>query len=121
LPRPWTEPRALVLYKSALVLYKRWSLRAGVDVRDVAALVQRETLPAYRRLSAEVTLGLEVALDDTSVMAIQRWSSRAAHEAVTSSDHYTAWWTGYGPLLARWDDLVEFDSEWSSLEVDLLP
>lgn len=105
----------------ALMLYKRWRLRDGVEVRDIAALVQREILPTYRRLSAEVTLGLEVSLDGASVIAIQRWSSPTAHDAATSSGHFTQWWTDYEPLLARWDRLVEFDAEWSSIDVPLQP
>lgn len=102
-----------------LVLYKRWSLRAGVEVEDVLALVQREVQPAYRRLSGQVQLGLELSLDGSSVVAIQRWSSQEVHAATVSGMSYSEWWADYEPRLAQWDRLVEFVSEWSSVEMEL--
>ena len=102
-----------------LVLYKRWTLRAGASVDDVAALVREHIAPAYRRLSPEVTLHLEVALDNRSIVAIQRWSSTAAHRAATSAGTYATWWSEYESALQQWDQLVDLTSEWSSLEVDL--
>lgn len=102
-----------------LVLYKRWRLRPGVTLEDVVALVQRQVLPAYQRLSSEATLGLELALDGTSVVAIQRWSSSDAQEAVVSADGYTNRWASYEPSLKEWDRLVEFVDEWSAVDVDL--
>lgn len=102
-----------------LVLYKRWSLRAGVSADDVAALVREQIQPAYRRLSPEVTLGLEVAVDHRSIVAIQRWTSTAAHQAATSAKTYATWWAEYEPSLQQWDQLVDLTSEWSTFDVDL--
>lgn len=102
-----------------LVLYKRWKLRPDVRPEDVVALVQQQVLPAYQRLSDDVTLGLELSLDGTSVVAIQRWVSSDAQEAAASSDGYAKWWADYQPSLAEWDRLLEFVCEWSTLDVDL--
>jgi hypothetical protein len=94
-----------------LVLYKRWSLRAGVDVEDVLDLVRREVQPAHRRLSGQVQLALELSLDGSSVVAIQRWPSQEVHAATVSGPSYSEWWADYEPRLAAWDRLVEFVSE----------
>ena len=102
-----------------LVLHKRWRLRTGVTLEDVEDLVRRQILPAYRRLSGEVELGLELALDGRSVVAIQRWSSSRAHRAAMSGDGYASWWIGYEPTLVEWDRLVVLVDEWNSLDVDL--
>ena len=59
-----------------LVLHKRWRLRDGVTVDQVAALVRNRIVPHYRQLSDDVRLGLEV-LDASHVLAIQRWPDRA--------------------------------------------
>ena len=101
------------------MLHKRWQLRPGVHPDDVVALVQQQVFPAYQRLSDDVTLGLELSLDGTSVVAVQRWVSREAQEAVASSDSYAGWWANYQPALAEWDRLLEFVSEWSTVDVDL--
>ena len=101
------------------MLYKRWSLRPGVVLDQVLAFVLRDIQPAYRRLSGEVKLGLELSLDGSSVVAIQRWSSQEAHAAVLSAAPYADWWADYEPRLAEWDRLVEFVDEWSSLDVAL--
>lgn len=102
-----------------LVLHKRWQLRPGVLSEDVVALVQQQVVPAYQRLSDDVTLGLELSLDGTSVVSIQRWASRESQEAVMSSDGFASWWADYQPALAEWDRLLEFVSEWSTVDVDL--
>lgn len=102
-----------------LVLYKRWQLRPDVHPDDVVALVQQQVLPAYDRLSEDVTLGLELSLDGTSVVAIQRWTNREAQRAATSSDSYARWWADYQPALAEWDRSLKFVSEWSTVEADL--
>lgn len=60
-----------------------------------------------------------LALDGASVVAVQRWESREAQEAATSSDSYGDWWAEYQPALAEWDRLLEFVSEWSSVDVEL--
>ena len=102
-----------------LVLYKRWRLRPAATLEDVVDLVGRQVLPAYRRLSDDVVLGLELASDGRSVVAIQRWSSSSAHEAATSGDGYASWWAGYEPTLVEWDRLVDLVDEWGSLDVTL--
>ena len=102
-----------------LVLYKRWALRSSVTPADVASFVARHIRPAYRRLSPEVTLRLELSLDGASVVAVQRWTSGDAHEAATSAEAYTSWWAEYEPVLEQWDRLVGFVSEWESMELDL--
>lgn len=102
-----------------LVLYKRWKLRPDVRPGDVVVLVQQHVLPAYQRLSDDVTLGLELSLDGTSLLAIQRWASREAQEAVTSSDRFAGWWADYQRALVEWDRLLEFDGEWSTVDVEL--
>lgn len=102
-----------------LVLCKRWRLRPGADPDEVATFVRERVVPAYRRLSDEVTLGLQVATDGGSVVAVQRWSSGAAHAAVVSSGTYQGWWAGYEPCLVDWDAMVDLEDEWSSTEIDL--
>lgn len=102
-----------------LTSYKRWTLRAGVSVDDVRAFVEERIAPAYRRLSEHVDLGLEVDTDGRSILAVQRWTDSAAHRAATSGTGYEVWWATYEPSLTEWDRLVDFDSEWSTFDVDL--
>lgn len=92
-------------------LYKRWRLKEGTAVDDVAALVRQRIVPHYARLSGEVTLGLE-RWDDRGVVAVQRWRSRAALEACVGGEGYAAWWDAYLPVLEQWDALVELEAEW---------
>lgn len=101
---------------SGLVLRKRWRLREGVEVAEVVALVRERIVPHYARLSADVGLGLEQDAPG-SVVAVQRWASRAAHDAATTGAAYDAWWRDYLPVLAVWDTLVDLDSEWESVEL----
>lgn len=97
-----------------LVLHKRWRLREGVAVTDVVQLVRGRIVPHYARLSPEVALGLEQDAPG-SVVATQRWTSRAALVAATTGAAYDAWWEAYLPVLSDWDRLVTFDSEWESV------
>jgi quinol monooxygenase YgiN len=71
----------------------------------------------YRRLSDDVALGLELAADGRSVLAIQRWQSRHALEQALSGPHFERWWSRYQPILAQWDAMVVFDSEWETIEL----
>ena len=100
-----------------LVLYRRWQLRPDVTLEDVLNLVRRQVLPAYRRLSDEVTLGLGLALDGRSVVAIQRWSSSRSHEEAMAGERCVSWWAGYEPVLVEWDRLVDLVDEWSSFDI----
>ena len=45
---------------AAYLTYRRWRLRAGVDVADVAALVRDRIEPHYRSLDPAVRLTLEL-------------------------------------------------------------
>lgn len=94
-----------------LVSYKRWRLREGVTVDQVAQLVANHIVPHYRLLSTEVVLGLEDVGDDT-VLALQRWPSRASRDEAMSGEEFERWWQDYLPILAHWDALVEFEAEW---------
>jgi len=102
-----------------LTLYKRWVLRPGVTPEDVRDVVVTLILPAYRRLSGDVSLGLEIDNEHRSIVAVQRWASRERHRMVTTGADYERWWAGYAPLLDEWDRLVEFDDEWSTVVVGL--
>jgi len=59
----------------------------------------------------EAVLGLE-ALDDTTVLAIQRWPDRAALDEAMNGDRFAEWWREYLPILAAWDAALEFEEEW---------
>lgn len=96
-----------------VVLYKRWLLRDGATLDDVVGLVRAKVAPHYRTLSAEVVLGLE-SHGAGAVLAIQRWPSRASLERATGGARFQEWWQDYQPVLAAWDDLVEFGCEWET-------
>ena len=81
------------------MLYKRWRLRDGVTVDQVAALVRDRIVPHYRELSEDVRLGLEV-LDATHVLAIQRWPDRATLDNAMHGERFDEWWRDYAPILA---------------------
>lgn len=102
-----------------LTLYKRWTLRRGVTHEDVRRLVRERIQPAYRRLSGDVELGLELDMDGRSIVAVQRWASGTSHQAATTGAAHERWWAEYEPELDDWDLLVEFDDEWSTYELDL--
>jgi|GEM_PF-5660641 len=100
-----------------LVLYKRWTPRPGATSEAIVAFVRDRTIPMYAKLSSEVTLGLEFATDGRSILAVQRWSSRAAHQAATTGAAFDQWWEEYRPMLDDWDRMLSFDSEWETLEL----
>ncbi len=102
-----------------VTMYKRWSLRDGVTVEEVAAFARQHIQPAYQRLSPDVTLGLEMAGDGLSIVAVQRWTSGGARDAATSGERYAIWWAANERTLELWDQLVIFADEWKSVEVDL--
>lgn len=101
---------------AGVVLHKRWRLRDGVPVARVVEVVRERIVPHYARLSPHVELGLEQDAPG-SVVAVQRWAGRAELEAATTGPAYDAWWRDYLPVLATWDALVTFDSEWESVEL----
>lgn len=98
------------------VLYKRWRLRDGVTVDQVAALVRDLIVPHYRELSEDVRLGLEV-LDATHVLAIQRWPDRATLDRTMRGARFDRWWRDYAPILAEWDAALELEEEWQGEEL----
>jgi len=97
----------------AVILYKRWRLRKEVPLDRVVALVTQGVAPHYGALDTRVVLGLEAQGDD-AILAIQRWPSRDVLAQTTASPRYEDWWQAYQPVLAAWDALVEFDSEWET-------
>lgn len=102
-----------------LTFYKRWTLRPGVTSESVRQFVEQEIAPRYAALSPDVELGLEADTDGLSVLAIQRWTSAAAHQQATSGARYEAWWSEYEPRLTAWDDLVDFADEWATMPINL--
>jgi hypothetical protein len=100
-----------------VILYKRWTLRRDVDVGRVTALVRDAIVPQYERLSGDVTLGLELAADGRSILAIQRWRSRSALVDATRGPRFERWWSDYQPILSAWATMLELDSEWETVEV----
>ena len=99
------------------VLYKRWLLRPGVAPEQVAQFVAERTVPAYRRLSPDVELGLEVVADRTAVLAIQRWRDRSALDLALEAPTYSSWWADYQPILTTWHEMVDFDDDWETTEL----
>lgn len=104
---------------TGLTTYKRWSLRRGISVETVRRFVRDEIVPAYRRLSDAVELGLEVEVDRTRVLAVQRWRSVDARRAAMRGPAFDRWWDDYRAVLERWDELVEFVDEWETSELAL--
>ena len=100
-----------------VIVYKRWLLRDQVHPDHVAAVVRDEIVPMYQRLSDDVALGLELSPDGRSVLAIQRWQSRRAFQQALSGPRFERWWSRYQPILAQWDAMVVFDSEWETTEL----
>jgi hypothetical protein len=96
------------------VTYKRWRLKDGKHEADLVDLVRNEIAPHYVKLQGSVRLGLHRIEDTRSYLALQHWESRAAWETTTSSDFYQSWLGEYEPILARWDQLMEFEDEWEA-------
>jgi hypothetical protein len=96
---------------TGLTTYKSWRLRPGVVLDDVVALVTERVAPHYALLSDEVELGLE-RIDDDTVLAIQRWSSRRVRDAAMQGPAFESWWAAYQPALAAWDAALEYVDEW---------
>jgi hypothetical protein len=71
-------------------------------------------VPMYRRLSADVELGLEVVIGSTAVLAIQRWRDRAALERALDGPAFASWCESYEPILAAWYEMVDFHDEWET-------
>ena len=100
-----------------VILYKRWLLRDGVGVDQVAEVVLDAIVPMYRRLSEDVELGLELSTDQRSVLTIQRWRCRNALVRAMSGPGFESWWSEYQPILSRWDAMLALDSEWETVEL----
>jgi hypothetical protein len=99
---------------SGLVTYKRWRRRDGVELEDVVTLVHRQVVPHYRRLDPEVRLGLESVVGTPEVLASQHWPDQDTRDRAMTGEHFPDWWRDYQPILAAWDELVEFVAEWES-------
>lgn len=97
----------------AVTLYKRWVLRDGASLDDVVGLVKERVTPHYRALAADVVLGLEAEGDD-AVIAVQRWPGRDSLDQAMGGAGFQDWWEAYQPVLAAWDALLEFHSEWET-------
>ena len=96
------------------VTYKRWRLKPGKREADLVDLIRSEIAPHYAKLPGNVRLGLHRIKDTSSYLALQHWQSRVAWEAATSSAFYQSWLGEYEPILAQWDQLVEFEDEWEA-------
>jgi hypothetical protein len=99
------------------VTIRRWRLRDGRQEGELVGLVQQEIEPHYQSLSKDVRLGLLRIEGTRSYFAVQYWSSRAHWESATRSDLYAGWWKRYEPMLARWDHIMEFESEFEAEEL----
>lgn len=104
-----------------LVMVKRWRLREGCTETELLDLIRGSIVPHYRQLSGDVKLGLLRIRGTRSYLALQCWLDRAAWEAATQSDTYQEWFDRYVPILARWNELMEFEEEWEAEELPLDP
>ncbi|WP_148077021.1 hypothetical protein [Nocardioides aurantiacus] len=75
--------------------------------------MRTRVVPRYRDLSPHAVIELH-AVDESTVLAVQRWRSRGDLDTAFSSDRFQAWWAGYMPTLRAWDELVVFDVEWEA-------
>ena len=99
--------------------YKRWTLNDGHDESELVALIAGQIVPHYQTLDEKVQLGLQRIHDTRSYQATQRWPSRDYWERLIESEQYAAWFDTYAPILAEWDELMSFESEWEVEEVTL--
>lgn len=99
---------------TAFVTYKRWCLKEGKQEADLVALVQHEIAPHYAKFGGVVQLGLQRISETRSYLALQHWQSRAVWETTTASAFYQTWFGEYEPILACWDQLMEFEDAWEA-------
>ena len=92
---------------------KRWRMRDGVTAEQVRRFVEERIVPAYAVFGDNVVLGLQLHEDGT-LLAEQRWTSRAARDGAMSGSAFEAWWESYLPVLEQWGRLVEFVEEWDA-------
>jgi quinol monooxygenase YgiN len=92
-------------------------LKDGKVEADLVALVRNEIALHYAKLSGSVRLGLQRIGDSRSYLALQHWPSRAVWERTTTAASYQAWFAAYEPILARWDQLMEFENGWEAEEI----
>jgi hypothetical protein len=83
----------------------------------VTALVREAILPAYKKLPGCLGLGLLRIEGTRSYLATQYWESRTAFEAATTAESYTIWWSAYLPVLEKWDEMMEFEDEWETVDI----
>jgi hypothetical protein len=99
------------------VTIRRWRLKDGRHEGELLGLVRQHIEPHYHALSNDVRLGL-LRIDGTrSYFAVQYWRTRAHWESVVRSDVYASWWKQYEPMLAQWDQLMEFEAEFETEEL----
>jgi len=99
---------------ATFVTYKRWRLKDGKQEADLLDLVRNQIAPHYAKLGGSVRLGLHRISDTSSYLALQHWQSRATWQTATASDFYQSWLGEYEPILARWDELMEFEDAWEA-------
>jgi hypothetical protein len=99
------------------ITVKRWRLKEGRGEADLLALVTGSIMPHYARLSQAVRLRLWRVEATRSYWALQEWSSRAEREELLRSEAFQEWYRRYEPILARWDELMEFEDEWETEEL----
>ncbi|HEX5049151.1 MAG TPA: hypothetical protein VFX89_18710 [Gammaproteobacteria bacterium] len=99
------------------VTIRRWRLKDNRQESDLLRLVRQQIEPHYQSLSNDVRLGLLRIEGTRSYFAVQYWRSRGHWESATQSDLYASWWKQYEPMLAAWDQVMEFEDEFDSEEL----
>ncbi len=108
MPLRWELPM------SQFITVKRWRLKEGRKEAELLDLVRGSIAPHYKQLSDAVRLGLWRIAGTRSYLALQHWQSRADWEAATRSESFQHWYRRYEPILARWDEMMEFEDEWET-------
>ena len=94
--------------------YKRWTLQDEKDESDLVDIVANHIIPHYQRLDPIVRLELLRVSGTRSYLALQHWPSRADWETVRASNRFASWYQAYEPILAHWDQIMEFEAEWEA-------
>ncbi len=97
--------------------FKRWRLKDSRDEKKLVALVRDEIIPAYKKLPGCLGLGLLRIEGTKSYFATQHWEDRAAYNAAISSETYSDWWSAYLPALAQWDEMMEYEDGWETIDM----
>jgi Ribbon-helix-helix protein, copG family len=93
---------------------RRWHLKDGSTESQLLALVHEEIVPAYRRLSRHVILGLQRIDGTLAYLTTQGWPTRTEFQLTMTGPAYEAWLESYKPALAAWHELMELESEWET-------